>query len=282
MQIVHAGAMEWGENLAAHRQGTMAHKVLFEGEEGSPDNFILALAKEGADYFSPRHRHAWDQVRYCLEGSLPLGNDITLDAGDVAYFPEGVSYGPQENGTDRIVLVLQVGGVTAQGFLSAAQMRRAREELSEKGAFEGGVYRRKNGKNGKGKKNEDAYEAIWRHVTDKPLAYPEPRYKTPIVMRAANFAWGQAVAGVKKKFVGFFVDRCLALDFVSIAEAATWEVTPSGSHVLLFVRAGEGCLGGEPYLAETAVRLEGDEVVTFTATKNTEMFVITLAPVAAL
>src|ERR1700741_2890524 len=112
MDIVQAGAMEWGENLAAHRQGTMAHKVLFEGEEGSPDNFVWVLAKEGGDYFSPRHRHAWDQVRLCLEGAVPIGPGLTVDAGEVAYFPEGVAYGPQEGGGDRIELLLQFGGAS--------------------------------------------------------------------------------------------------------------------------------------------------------------------------
>ena len=73
--------MQWGENLASHRQGDMAHKVLFEGDEGGPDNYLLVLAREGASYYSPRHRHAWDQVRLCLEGSVPLGKAQLTDLG---------------------------------------------------------------------------------------------------------------------------------------------------------------------------------------------------------
>ena len=110
MNIVHAGRMEWGANLASHRQGEMAHKVLFEGEEGDADNYLLVLAREGASYYSPRHRHAWDQVRFCLEGSVPIGKGLRLDAGEVGYFPEAAPYGPQEGGPDRIVLLLQFGG----------------------------------------------------------------------------------------------------------------------------------------------------------------------------
>ena len=114
MDMIHAGKMDWGANLASHRQGEMAHKVLFEGEEGSPDNYLLVLAREGASYYSPRHRHAWDQVRFCLEGSVPIGKDLRLDAGEVGYFPEGVPYGPQEGGPDRIVLLLQFAGAGVQ------------------------------------------------------------------------------------------------------------------------------------------------------------------------
>ena len=109
MDIVHGGRMEWGENLAAHRQGGMAHKVLFEGEQGAADNYCLVLANESSTYYSPRHRHAWDQVRFCLEGAVPIGKNLAVEAGEVAYFPEGVHYGPQEGGPDRIELLLQFG-----------------------------------------------------------------------------------------------------------------------------------------------------------------------------
>lgn len=275
MDIVHAGQMEWGENLAAHRHGAMAHKVLFEGAEGSPDNFVLVLAKEGRDYFSPRHRHAWDQVRYCLEGSVPIGPGLTVDAGEIAYFPEGVAYGPQEKGPDRIELLLQFGGASGHGYLSAAQMRSAREELSREGKFEGGVYRRSG-------KNQDAYEAIWQHVTGKALAYPEPRYKAPIVMRAANFPWSVADDGVKKKLVGFFLDRCLALDVIAIAAGSKWIAEAQGSRILAFARVGEGCFDGEPFMSQTALRLEPGGTTTISATADTEMFVISVAPVSAL
>jgi len=123
--------MAWGENLASHRQGGMAHKLLFEGEEGSPDNFVWVLADEGADYYSPRHRHAWDQVRLCLEGSIPISKGLRIDEGEVGYFPEGVTYGPQAGGPDRKTLVLQVGGASGQGYLSARQLREARAALAE-------------------------------------------------------------------------------------------------------------------------------------------------------
>jgi hypothetical protein len=279
MQIVHARDMEWGENLAAHRHGAMAHKVLFEGEEGSPDNFVLVLAKEGGDYYSPRHRHAWDQVRYCLEGAVPIGPGLTVDAGEVAYFPEGVAYGPQEKAKDRIELLLQFGGAGGQGYLSAAQMRKAREELAQEGKFENGVFKRTHGH---GKKNQDAYEAIWQHVTGRALAYPEPRYKAPIVMRTANFPWSADTDGVKKKLVGFFPDRCVELDFVAIAAGASWTSDGTGSRRFVFVRSGEGEADKERYREQTTIRLEPGEAAGFTAGTATELFVISVAPVGAL
>jgi len=275
MDIVHASRIQWGENLAAHRHGAMAHKILFEGEEGSPDNFLLVLAREGADYFSPRHRHAWDQVRYCLEGSVPIGRDSSVGAGEVAYFPEGVPYGPQQDGPDRIELLLQFGGASGQGYLSAAQMRRAREELSRDGAFEGGVYRRAG-------KNQDAYEAIWQHVTGKPLDYPRPRYEAPIVMRPGGFDWHRTNDGVEQKFVGLFFERGLVLKFVRIAAGAAAVADADARMYLIFVCEGEGRCGGEPFAPGTAIRLAPGEAAAFTAETDCELFVIGVTPVLSL
>jgi hypothetical protein len=278
MDIVHAGQMDWGANLASHRQGEMAHKLLFEGAEGSPDNHLLVLAREGASYFSPRHRHAWDQVRFCLEGSVPLGKALRLDAGEVAYFPEGVPYGPHEGGPDRIVLLLQFGGASGLGYLSAAQLRAGIAELETEGAFEGGVFRRRSGE---GPKNQDAYEAIWRRVTGRPIAYPEPRYKAPIVMRPEGFSWREAGEGVRRRALGVFPERGLELAFVALDAGATWTAPAAHTLRFIFVRDGEGRCGAEPYAAHTAARLGPGEAATFEASTPTELFVISAALIAA-
>ena len=278
MDIVHAGAMDWGENLAAHRHGGMAHKLLFEGTEGSPDNYALVLANESAEYYSPRHRHCWDQVRFCLEGSVPIGPNLAVDAGEAAYFPEGVAYGPQEGGPDRIELLLQFGGASGQGYLSAAQLRRARAELAQEGTFEGGVFRRTSGD---GKKNEDAYEAIWRHVTRKPIDYGKPRYKAPIIMRADAFTSTEVAGapGVTRKSLGVFPDRGLKLDMFALGKGARLEMAASRSLKLIFVRAGEGSCDAEPYFAQSTMRLQPGEHPTFAPSASTELFVISVSPV---
>jgi hypothetical protein len=280
VDIVHSGAMPWGENLASHRQGSMAHKVLFEGAEGRADNYVFVLAREGSDYFSPRHRHAWDQVRFCLEGAVPLGRDLTLDAGEVAYFPEGVPYGPHEGGPDRIVLLLQFGGSSGLGYLSARQLREARDELRAEGVFEGGVFRRTSGD---GKKNLDAYEAIWRHVTGRPIDYPRPRYKAPIVIRPEGFEWRpvDGAPAVRRKALASFPERGLSLDFIRIDADAGWSPGASDALRLIFVRTGQGACGEDAFQTHSAVRLEPGETADFRASGSSELFVITVPPVTA-
>jgi len=278
-KIVHGARMAWGENLAAHRQGGMAHKVLFEGEEGSPDNFVWVLADEGADYFAPRHRHAWDQVRLCLEGSIPIGKDLRLEAGEVGYFPEGVPYGPQEGGPNRKTLVLQVGGASGLGYLSARQLRDARAALAEEGVFEGGVFRRTRGE---GKAKLDAYEAIWRHVTGRPIDYPKPRYKAPVLMRPDAFAWkpDPGAPGLRRRRLASFPERGLELEFLALDAGAPVRLGSGAARRLVFVRSGRGLCDGEPYEQLTAIRVEPQETTELIAQQASDIFAISLTLVA--
>ncbi len=268
--------MEWGRSLTAHRAGRMSHKILFEGPEGSPDNFLFVLANEGSDYYSPRHRHAWDQVRLCLEGSIPIGRVLRIDAGEIGYFPEGVHYGPQEGGPDRIVLLLQIGGASRLGYLSPGQLEQGRQRLLEEGVFEGGVFRRASGE---GKRNEDAYEAIWRITTGKPLSYPRPAYKSPIVIRPDGFLWRgiPGMPGARRKDLGTFPERGLSLELTSLEGGSSYALKSSSARRLLFVRDGEGQCDGEPFGAQTAIRLEPGESACLRASKPTELFAIAVA-----
>ncbi len=281
MDIVHADQMDWGGHLTSHRAGHMTHKVLFQGEEGSPDNYLFVLANEGSDYYSPRHRHAWDQVRYCLEGSIPIGRDLKIDAGEIGYFPEGVHYGPQEGGPDRIVLLLQVGGASGLGYLSSEQLEAGRERLLREGVFEEGVFKRTSGE---GKKNEDAYEAIWRVMTGRTISYPKPRYRAPVIVRPEAFEWREVegMLGTRSKWLGSFPERDLSLELIAVASgcACTAEAVPLRR--LIFIQRGEGRCNGEPYRAHSAVRLQPDEAASFAANAATEFLAIGVPPVVGL
>lgn len=278
MDILHAGQMPWGASLAAHRQGPVQHKRLFEGIENTPDNYALALANESGEYFSPRHRHAWDQVRYCLEGSVPLGRGLRIGAGEVAYFPEGVPYGPQQGGPDRLVLVLQFGGASGQGYMSAEQTRRGHSELLELGVFEQGIYQRHKGP---GRVRQDAYEAIWEHVFGKPLAYAPTLYRTPIVLRAEHFPWhaDRAAEGVARKPLASFPARGLSLEFLRV-EAGSELLLPSADTLrLIFVCRGAGLCDAQDYVAQSVVRMQAAQHAHWRASAPTMLFVIEIAPV---
>jgi hypothetical protein len=280
LEIVDAAAIPWGENLAAQRSDGMAHKRLFEGKEGSPDNYLLVLANESATYFSPRHRHVWDQVRYCVEGAVPIGKGIAVEAGEVAYFPEGAAYGPQEGGPDRIELLLQFGGASGQGYIGVDRLIAARKEMAAFGRFEKGVFTRTDGS---GRKNQDAYEAIWEHVTGCPIAYPSPAYKAPVIARPDAIAWQPEPApGLMKKVVGLFPHRGLGIAFVRIEADRSWTCSAEPSLRLLFVTLGEGTIGAERYRRQTTIRLAPGEAAAVAAATASEFLVLVIAPIHSL
>jgi len=117
------------------RAGGFSSRRLLDGREGSPANFSLQLGLTPDSYFSPRHRHNFDQVRYQLEGEYDFSSDGVMKPGTVAYFPEGTYYGPQSSSVRSLTLVLQFGGASGNGYMSPEQYDRAAAELRELGTF---------------------------------------------------------------------------------------------------------------------------------------------------
>ncbi len=280
MKIVQASERKWLANQLRHRKGNILIKDLLEGEDGSPENYKFFLSRESADFYSPRHRHPWDQIRFCLEGSVPIGVRKSVDEGEIGYFPEGVHYGPQD-GDDRLVAILQFGGASGQGILSADQVNRGYDLLAGEGTFDGGVFRRSSGK---GKRNQDGYEAIWQKVTGEKMINPPPRYKEPVVMNPANFAWRPVTGapGVEQRDMGSFSERGTRIGFFRLAKGARRKL-PTENHLrLLYVVKGTGSCSRKPYRRHTSLELAPGEAVRFTPRTTTEILSITIPSVVAL
>ncbi|MFC3097493.1 cupin domain-containing protein [Alteraurantiacibacter palmitatis] len=276
MDIVHCAEMPWGESLVAQRGATdgMAHKRIFEGEEGSPDNFMLVMSREPSSYFSPRHRHPWDQIRFCLEGKIPIAKGLYVEGGEIAYFPEGAHYGPQEGGTDRIVLLLQFGGASGQGFIGPDRLKSARLEMEKAGAFARGVY---TVETPQGVRNTDAYEAVWAHEKGAAPAYAEPAYKTPVVMRPVALAWEPAgAAGLSCKRLGVFPHRGLDVTQWRVAAGSQLALEPGAQLRFVFVSSGAGTANGTQVRRWSALRVNAGEEVTLVADETLELLVISL------
>lgn len=270
-EIIHCAEMPWGESLVAQRGATagMAHKRLFEGEEGSPDNYMLVMSSEPKTYFSPRHRHPWDQIRFCLEGKIPIAKGLFVEAGEIGYFPESAHYGPQEGGDDRIVLLLQFGGASGQGFIGPDALKQARLEMERVGNFERGVYiRSEDGK----RINRDAYEAVWDHVNGESPAYVEPAYKSPIVMRPEALEWQPTdKSKIKAKWIGSFPHRKLDVSAIRVEQGGKFALEPSSRLRFLFVESGSGDIGGEELRRWSVVRIPPGETGSVRANATLEM-----------
>jgi hypothetical protein len=233
------------------RGGTLLSRRLLTGEPGTPGNFSLQLSSTPT-YYSPRHRHNFDQIRYQIWGDFDFSTDGAMKPGMVAYFPEGTPYGPQqcENGSET--LVLQFGGASRSGYLSAEEHECASAELASVGTFAKGVYTER--KPDGSKLNKDAYEAVWEHVNARPLKYPGQRYLRPVFMDPGNFDWLPVVGqpGACAKHLGEFSELRTRLSLYQLSPGASLRLA---DHSLYFVASGSGSAEGKLFDRHSTVQV---------------------------
>jgi hypothetical protein len=251
MRIVHGDQVEEKIRIHQHRQGMFRHRTVARGEPGTPGNFILELVRTTDDFFSPRHKHNFDQFRYQLEGEFDFDRNGKMTPGTIGYFPEGTPYGPQSSSVSSLTLVLQFGGASGEG-----------ED---------------------GKRNVDGYQAVWEHVNKRPMKYPAQRYHDPIMMSPDHFDWVpiEGAPGVCEKLMGVFTERGCEARFFRLAPSAR---IPARGRKLYFVLTGDGRVGGRDqsndrgpaYRHYTTVFCERGEQAVFEAEAPTEILVLGL------
>ena len=234
------------------REGVIRAVRILEGEPG-PDNFALKLVNIQGDFFSPRHRHNFDQVRLQLEGSFDYDRDGCFTPGAIGYFPEGTRYGPQTSSGNTWNLLLQFGGASGSGYTAESEEEHAAAALREKGKFEKGVYTYFNSEGTK--INQDAYEAVWEHIHGRPLVYPKERYERPVFMNSNAFEWVplQDQPGVARKMMGVFSERETKLAFYKLEPGAKLALEENSFY---FVLSGTGEVNGEAVGKHTTVHLK--------------------------
>lgn len=150
--------------------------------------------------YSPRHRHAFEQIRYVVGGHVYYGTK-RYGAGSLAYFPESVHYGPTKSETEPYKEVdLRFPAPSGAPFFKSADIKRAFQEMQAQGAiFKGGVCHWPSGK------KQDASEACWEHMAGQKIKYAPRRYDEPIFTHSQNFP-GQSGErpGVSFKRIAYF------------------------------------------------------------------------------
>ena len=102
MRIVHGDQVAEKIRIHQHRQGVFRHRTVAAGEPGTSGNFILEMVRTTDDFFSPRHKHNFDQFRYQLEGEFDFDRNGKMTPGTIGYFPEGTAYGPQSSSVNSL------------------------------------------------------------------------------------------------------------------------------------------------------------------------------------
>jgi hypothetical protein len=250
-----------------HRGGTFHSRTLAEGVPGTPGNFKFSLSRLGTDYSRPRHRHNFDQYRFMIEGESDYGQDGPLKAGMLGYYPEGVPYGPQVNKTEIFCAVLQFGGASGSGYLLPREVKAGMEELKKFGEFKDGIFHRDDGT--PGKRNMDAYQAIWENVHGREMVYPNGRYDAPIFADSKNYDWVavRGAPGVSEKLFGVWTERRTQAALIRLEAGANYEVGGRGVYLVL---AGAGECEGKPLKQYTTVFLEHGERTVLHASAASE------------
>jgi quercetin dioxygenase-like cupin family protein len=232
---------------ASHRVGTVEQRR-FPIETGVPDlNLSFSRDTVADGFYSPRHRHCWDQLRLVLDGSLNIG-ETDLHAGDCGYFPESVWYGPQRQAGQATVLVLQFTGAGGLYFPTPGELEAARDKLrAAGGTFEGGRY--KGHKPDGSRVDKDGYEALWEAHTGCKLVYAEPRYGTVVVMRSAAYEWlaDPRHPGIDVKPLASLTEHQTAVALIRIAPGAHVDGKKPAAPQIRYVLSGTVEHDGRPY-----------------------------------
>ena len=276
MRISEASKSEGG-NVGSMREGKLAQKFLLHGEDGSPNNYLLNVGLTGSGgWGTPRHRHNFDQIRYVLKGEYPVSPHKKMKEGSVAYFPESVHYGPQDRPEGLEMMVIQFGGASGAGFLSTPQREEANKRLEEKGSFKDGVF---TWFDDKGQKhNADGSAACFEEATGKKLVFDLARYDDVVMLEPQAYAWietGQA--GVQTKHLATFTERNTAVEFIKIAEGATFDTGTRDQIQVLFMSEGSITVDGQTYGPKTAIELlPSDTPVAIKAEEDSLFFSVLL------
>jgi hypothetical protein len=281
MKIVHIEAVDWETD---HPTGSLAFKYLLTGDDASPDNFVLLLARQDKHFATERHRHNFDQFRFPIHGDMNVGDGVRLREGQLGYFTEGAPYGPQDDPLEsskpgeRIHLTLQFGGATGYGYLGPKRLRACRNELRRDGEFVDVFYRRHDGK------TQSGLDAVWQYAFGTKLQYPKPRYPGPIIMDPNSFRWlpNADAPGVERKHLGTFTERGVWAEILRLRPGAC--LTPNRVDVrrLLFVLSGSGPIDGPEITHHSAIQLDRGEAGRIVCKAALELLVLGLPAVATV
>jgi hypothetical protein len=239
-----------------HPKGTVSFNYLLMGDRSSPlENYRYILGRQEADFLMPRHCHTFEQIRLPLVGDMNLGEQGVLREGEVGYFPEGQTYGPQDDplGTpNQLQLVLQFAGASGLGM---------------------GAGR------GRGPGNREAQAEPRRRP--QQVKFPRPRYRGVVISNPAHFHWlpVPGAPGVERKHIGTYTERRFWIEFIKIDAGAQWVCASEDARRLTVVLSGTGTVAGADLSRLTAIEADLGEEARYTAAEDVVLFTVGLPPI---
>lgn len=270
MIMIHGDELPW-KDVAGHRGGGIQFKILLTGNPGSLDNFQLTLARHQSDFLSPRHRHAFEQIRYVIKGSMDNGGEHRIQTpGTMGYFPEGGYY--SQKGIDECdMLVLQFGGPSGNGYPDFETFTAARQELQKQGRFNDGSYHytRDDGEEEK----VDGFQAVWEHLKKRKLVYPNPCYNDIILMQTKNFKWlpSRSNPQVLNKRLGTFSNDSVEVSLLKFETTIDYVAENQTGTRIYYLLSGQGRIKDNNLRSGSAFSFFPGEEAAFTMSGGTEL-----------
>jgi hypothetical protein len=239
-----------------HPRGTVAFNyLLMGGEPEKLENYRYILGRQEGDFHMPRHRHTFEQIRLPLIGDMNLGEQGILHEGEIGYFPEGQTYGPQDDPLDdpkQLQLVLQFGGASGLG-MSAGRGRGPASQRPE------GERRRER----------------------RSVKFPRPRYQSVLIMNPAHFNWlaVPGVDGVERKHFGSFTERAFWIEHIKIDAGAEWTSTTDAGRRLIVALSGSATVDDTKIGRLAAMQVEAGEELRLAVTEEMVLHIVGLPPV---
>jgi len=277
MRVIRDSELPMVERKETQREGRFIEKTFLQGRSGAPDNFKFYMVQQFGDFYSPRHKHNFEQVRLQLEGTTSYDRDGIMKPGVLGYFPEGTPYGPTTiKSEESLIVILQAGGPSRSGYASAAEREHANHELRKTGQFRHGVYFPNPGT---GRKNQDSFEACWEFINKRKLVYPEPRFQRPVFMNTQSFDWRPLpdARGVAEKQLGIF-ELGFGFRYLRIEPGASAAVN---GRAICYALGGSGTADGAAFAKGDVVYADAAETATIKATATTELYCISMLMLAA-
>lgn len=239
-----------------HPRGTVAFNyLLMGGEPESLENYRYILGRQEGDFHMPRHRHTFEQIRLPLVGDMNLGEQGILREGEIGYFPEGQTYGPQDDplgDPKQLQLVLQFGGASGLGMAAA-----------------------------RGRGPEARRDGVAPRRARQEVRFPRPRYQSVLIMDPEHFNWlpVPGVDGVERKYFGSFTERAFWIEQVKVDAGAAWVSTADVGRRLIVVLSGEATVDDTKIGRLAALQVEAGEQLRVHATEETVLYIVGLPPV---
>jgi len=232
---------------------------------------------------TPRHHHAFQQVRWAESGSVNYAPGFDIPEGDVCYFPRGAYYGPQLK-DQGITVTLQLGFGQEQHGAKSNQVREAAtERLMKVGRFENGLYFDTDPETGKERVRDSVhaiYESEAEYSKGEKFEVPPEGYETPILIHTQAFEFFEVAYGVEVKYLGNFYDHSgpnadTALSIIRLSDGGVYTFEADRTQVAWVKNAGL-IIDGKTYPELTAFYSPRGETMEISSKDPIEVRVTTM------